>query len=651
MIATLMSFTLVMVVVAGTLAFLSNSTKYSRFEQDVELALKAAEAGIADLLTELRVDPEYFENIILTKDEPTGYCAKQAVGGPAAEADVFASLCGWDAAMAPRWQALGTGEGNRQYYHYAITEQSNFPQYAEVVATGRAGDVYRSVKTTIARETTQRWLAFHNYNLIDPRDRSMYGQEAVYGENMTSQACGGGWSKGADMPDLGYEWETAAAGALATPTKPPRTYTTSSGALRGCVWVYNWGHMFHIGAVHSNDTFKVQNFTADTQLTFSDPRCQLADPDDPSTWQNCVVLYLPSAPAVFVGPAPTYRPVLEMPSVGNAKSHSLAGAGCRYEGPTRIIFYGDHMTVWSKESTEERPGCGSLADLASALGAQNLPIPDDGFIFVDAASGVAPLEIPAGKIGGEPGRELPLGSYTGLAPAAVGDEYTREIRMASKDMVDGMGNLWVEGRVSAPEGLTLGADRSIVVTGDLLTTDPYNDVVGLMGGEGVETYRPMMETVTAVDSGSGPVWGPGEFVVASDWLGAWATLAPGWPTDYGRVTAPGWPPERGVGDIDGHGSAETIRIEAAIYAASYTFGVQNYNLWPESWALELYGAVAENFAGVHATSVGGGMETSDYVYNEKLLTAKPLLFPALGGGAWTVTWQEKANPIPALKEG
>jgi Tfp pilus assembly protein PilX len=49
-VATIGSFTIVMIVALGSLAFVSNSTKYSRFEQDVDLALAAAEAGIADLL-------------------------------------------------------------------------------------------------------------------------------------------------------------------------------------------------------------------------------------------------------------------------------------------------------------------------------------------------------------------------------------------------------------------------------------------------------------------------------------------------------------------------------------------------------------------------------------------------------------------------
>ncbi|MDR1187477.1 MAG: hypothetical protein LBK95_08480, partial [Bifidobacteriaceae bacterium] len=38
-----------------------------------------------------------------------------------------------------------------------------------------------------------------------------------------------------------------------------------------------------------------------------------------------------------------------------------------------------------------------------------------------------------------------------------------------------------------------------------------------------------------------------------------------------------------------------------------------------------------------------------FSYNERLLSARPLLFPPLGNGAWIVTWHEKASTVEALK--
>jgi hypothetical protein len=42
---------------------------------------------------------------------------------------------------------------------------------------------------------------------------------------------------------------------------------------------------------------------------------------------------------------------------------------------------------------------------------------------------------------------------------------------------------------------------------------------------------------------------------------------------------------------------------------------------------------------------------ASYAYNQRLLSARPLLFPPIGNGAWVVTWHEKFNPIEAVKTG
>ncbi|MDR0594345.1 MAG: hypothetical protein LBG60_14070, partial [Bifidobacteriaceae bacterium] len=111
MVSVLGSFTIILVVLLGSVSFLGQQVKYSRHQQDSDLALAAAEAGVADILTELRIDPEYLDSISSTKDEPTGYCEKDATGGPPSDGDVFAGVCGWTAATAPGWQKLGGDEG------------------------------------------------------------------------------------------------------------------------------------------------------------------------------------------------------------------------------------------------------------------------------------------------------------------------------------------------------------------------------------------------------------------------------------------------------------------------------------------------------------------------------------------------------------
>jgi hypothetical protein len=316
-------------------------------------------------LTELRIDSEYFETIVDTKDEPTGYCLKEATGGPEVEGDVFADDCGWSIDEPVGWQALGNAtEGSRQEYNYALTEAPGILQYLQVVSTGRAGDVYRSVKASIARETVHQWVYFTNYSMADSWNASIYGKNTAYLPELTSAPCGGGWAKGSS---LAYAWEI--------PPGPARKYDGPTIYTKdmACEQPYFGISEPYDGAFHSNDTVFALGARFNRSFTTSNPACQAAVEDDPSTWQNCVKSLL-GMTSEFDGGAPSWRPVLEMPEVGDAKAHSESGVGCRYTGPTQIKLEGDMMRVWSKETqaVDVRPNCGSLTDLHSTGGAMFL---------------------------------------------------------------------------------------------------------------------------------------------------------------------------------------------------------------------------------------------------------------------------------------
>ncbi|MDR1293539.1 MAG: hypothetical protein LBK59_01060, partial [Bifidobacteriaceae bacterium] len=565
MVAIVASFTIVMVVVLGSLAFLSQSTKYSRFEQDTDLALAAAEAGIADVLTELRIDPEYMEKIAATKAEPTGYCRKQATGGPAAEGDAFAAVCGWASDMTARWQPLGPASAGQEY-HYAITEAPGITQYFQITSTGRAGGVYRTVRASIARETAQQWVYFGNYSMGDPWDTGIYSDTTAYLPELTSAACGGGWTKGSN---LAYAWEIIPG---AVPPVPARQYDKVGQNNVSCVQGYATDDYVYDGPVHQNDTLFVDGAIYNRTVTTSDPACQNADEADPSTWALCVKPWHATTLPQFNGGAPSWRPRLDLASVGDAKHNSVNGLGCRYTGPTRILLEGNQMRVWSRETeaVDERPGCGSVADLHSVDGA-TVPLAGQDFIFVDSATGVPGVEIGAGAIGGAAGKVFPLGNYDPAITPTAGAQYSEEVSMSRKDKEDGMGNLWVEGHWTGGN-LTIATDRTIVITGDLITDDHDTDLLGLLAGDAVEMMSPVMQTVKAVGDGAGGfVWDRANPAITG--------IAAGWPSNTNQVNR---------------------RVEAAIYAATASFRVQNsgYGSMDAKQCLgkvEVFGSVAENF--------------------------------------------------------
>ncbi|MDR1427440.1 MAG: DinB family protein [Bifidobacteriaceae bacterium] len=632
MVAVLVALSITLVMVMVTLTYVTGSVKYSRYEQDAERALAAAESGVNDLLTEFRVDPTYLAHIDATKADPDGYCNKDATGGPAADMDIYAAVCGWDPDMAARFQQLGED----QAYHYAIVSSADLAESIEVVSTGRSRDVYRSVKARLSRETPTMWLWLTDYELSDPNDALLWPgiTNGFYpAGQLTSEECGWGWAAGATPPGLHYAWDSYPF----TPASDGKFHTYQS-ALDPANPRYCDQARFGLGdeldgPVHSNDAIYAVEGKVYDQLSSSNPECKNVDPTDNTTWDRCVVGDVRStgAPVIghfqWLGPAPSYRRVLDLPTTQNAKVKAVDdGVGCAYAGPTRIILDGDEMIVWSKETTVYRDGCGSLAALASPSGAR-VDVPEEGLIYVGPATGVPPTKIHHGAIGDG----LPLGNYEGQAPTPYA-EYIEEWVMELPEMYDGIGNLWIEGHFTGGN-LTIAADRIAVITGDLLQDNDDQDLIGVMAGQRIEIYNPMV--IKNIANAAGTLWRYQEYEMTEPDSLPYTYVGTGlWPRDYdGR---PG------------------LRIEAAIYATSGSFGLQNWDIWGELGDLEVFGSIAQRFRGIMGSYDDNGKRggyNKKYKYNKRLTEAAPLLFPPISNGVWRIAWQGKADPLDAVTGG
>jgi hypothetical protein len=629
MVPVLASFSIIMVVMLGSLSFISASTKYSRSAQDVDLALEAAESGVNDLLAQLRVDPNYVDYVALKKEDPYGYCRNEAAGGPAAEGDVFWEICGWGERKS-RFKELPGGHA----YHYAIISSSALAQSVQVVSTGRSNDVYRSMKVRISRELTTNWLYITDYTIWDPTEIEIWASftDYWYLPNATSEDCGAGYVPGAQKPY--YTWD-------ASPFVPDsegrtRLYRVFNRAYWLCELI-SWdgwsGDPVNIGMdgpVHTNDAIYGTGMTITGPVSSSLPRCKEVDPEDKTTWNLCTTGLVdnPNVSTMRVGnigwrgAAPSWRAPLEFPTTQLPKHMAFDdGVGCAYRGPTRIVLEGESMRVWSRGTTDSRDGCGQIAALQSAGGAV-ATIPEDGLIFVDAMEGVVPERIPAGAIGDG----LPLGTYTGDPPSA-GAEFREEIAMAQPEKMAGVGNVWIEGEFGG-KNLTVVADRGIVITGDVIAEPDSGALIGLMAGDRIELFNPVMQTVK-VDA-SGTAWGPS--VKESG-----AT-----PGDFEYVNRGTWP-------HDYKGGNGQVYLDAAIYSAKASFAVQSLSSLSNKplGTIHLFGSVFNRFGGGTWNANAG--YSIEWVYNPKLTKDEPLLFPAITNGDWVVVWEEKADPLPAVK--
>ncbi|MDR1441355.1 MAG: hypothetical protein LBJ02_03045 [Bifidobacteriaceae bacterium] len=628
MVPVLVSFSIVLVMVLGSLSFLSASTKYSRSAQDVDLALEAAESGVNDLLAQLRVDPNYVDQVAAKKDDKHGYCMNPAVGGPAAEGDMFAADCGWGERPA-KYKLLSGG----QEYHYAVVSSSELAQSIVVVSTGRSNDVYRSIKVRISRELTTNWLYMTDYSITDPTDIEAWAGYTRYKylPDATTEDCGAGYVPGASKPY--YAWD-------ASPFVPAsegktRLFDAYTGARYLCLQVGWFGEgddhssIALDGPVHMNDVIVGYGMSMTGPVTSSLPRCKEVDPENKATWNLCTSKWLldPNSPNMSVGSlnwrgeAPSWREPLEFPTTQKPKQMAFDdGVGCAYRGPTRIVLQGESMRVWSKGTTDYRDGCGAIAELESDAGAV-ATIPTDGLIFVDAMEGVVPERIKAGEIGDG----LPLGTYTGEAPSA-GAEFKEEIAMAQPEKMAGLGNVWIEGEFGG-KNLTVVADRDIVVTGDVIAEPDSGALIGLMAGDRVEIFNPVMQTVKADATGT-----------------AWGTPV--------RESGPNFQyVEQGVWPSDYKGGAEEVYLDTAIYTTKASFTVQSLDALVAGRSIgtiRVHGSIFNRFSGATANPDDGGYDIG-WTYNPALTKDEPLLFPPIVNGDWVIVWEEKVDPLPEVK--
>jgi hypothetical protein len=631
MVAVMVSFTIIIAMVLGSMALISNSTKHSRHSQDSDMALAAAESGMNALLALLRMDPTYLESVDGPDDD---YCKDDATGTPTGgpAEDVFRDDCGWNADTEIGWEDIAGDK--QQWFHYSVVYYEPITEQVRALVTGRSNDVLRTQLVYLGREATDQWLYFTDYELADPNDYTTYTtwisdpSEGDYGANqLTSQGCGGGYILGADastMKELGYRWQLGA-------DSPVRRTYNNRGFEYPCVEPdFLLGDVIQ-GPVHSNDTIRASGAQFVGKFSTGDPACGNATSENTNSWQDCV-----NGTADF-SQMPVYRDKkLELPDTKDPRNAAVnEKKGCLYRGPTRIVLNGDQMQVWSKETqAADLAGrnCGALDALRSAAGATvEIPDPEDNtnlaLVYVDAGpekdasnKTIVYQKLSSGQIGDG----LPLGSYNAAShtKATKDASYTYEKAMQLRKKWDGFGNLYIEGTFS--RSLTVAASGSVVITGDLVANDPKANLLGIISGNSIDIYNPIMVEYRAVRK---------------------SLLSYAWTTSIDRGLSTEWPADKHSAY---DGKTDTLTIHAAMYAATAGFGLQNWKDGKLLGTLDVYGSIAQRFRGVvgHYDDQQNKLVTGyrkNYVYNDALATSSPLLFSPIKNGSWIVSWVEKTD--------
>ncbi|MDR1295363.1 MAG: hypothetical protein LBK59_10520, partial [Bifidobacteriaceae bacterium] len=258
-VVVIVSFFMVMAMAATTATFVTTSTRRARHEQDSGRALRAAESGIHDFLTRLRMNPDY---LAIPGDRDGAYCENPAA--PTPEPIVFvATLCGWDTSTPTGWVAPdGSTDAttfDRPQFHYEIVDVDLERKSVLIESTGRSSaaaaasgghgrhTVYRTLRARVAVPAPSDYLYWSDFELADPTDRTTYPDNDAYPHAQnTSTMCGAGWSLNTPTGDLGYGWQEGI---------PTRLYM-ADGSAKPCHQPGFTAQDVLEGPVHSNDMIR-----------------------------------------------------------------------------------------------------------------------------------------------------------------------------------------------------------------------------------------------------------------------------------------------------------------------------------------------------------------------------------------------------------
>lgn len=584
--------------VMAALAYAVSSTKFSRYDRDYSAAMTAAQSGVEDLISRLNRDDNYGRS---------ADCTNPALMTP--------STCG-----AYGWLPVTPGETDPDApaFRYDVDTSRAYTEGTIMVnATGRANGVYRTVEVAVGKGGSTDFVYYTDFESADPENRVAYPSGAP------NRSCG---RDGAGLAS--YHWQ----------------------GRSGCREIQFGGADVLDGRVFSNDAILSVGgrFLQGVESAFTN--CRNVEAGNRSTWNRCLRSgsdYMASGSNATFDRAPQYHEPLYL-----ADSSALFAdlPGCHYYGATRIIFdAGGTMRVWSKNSdfsgavlaipddAGNTPNCGSGTALSSAAGA-SVPVPTGMVIYVDGAPTSGPgsvvrRQLHAGEIGGESGRQLPLGTYDASVPETPttdGLVYTVDNAMRNPTKYAGEGNLYVQGVVKGQ--VTLASRQSIIVTGDLVLAGGVNgaDLVGLVATNSVEVMHPWMLTISSERTRSSCTRNCAYRWVEPDLRSGTDSTSPAWPQ---RVNDP---------SIGARNPTTGLQIAASIQTLQHSLFVQQYEQGRSragNGALYVHGSIAQRWRGAVGTagSPGTGYD-KDYRYDVRLRYTAPPYFPHWVNAQWSIRY-------------
>lgn len=601
MVLVMGSMVTLMVLVLAGLAYVMQSERFARHDQDYSSAMSAAQAGIDDYISQLNRNDSYYARVD---------CANVALKGPM----TTTNSCGWSASTPAGWQAVspGTQAADAPHFHYSVDSSKALTDGTVMVtSTGRSKGVYRTIEAAVGKGGSTDFVYYTDFESADPANKISYPNGAP------NDSCG---KRGNSLAM--YFWQER--------SKCNEIQFIANDTLDGRVF--------------SNDSILSKNAQFQMGVESANPTCANVTANT-STWDRCLRNTSGATSTARFGKQPVYSSALYLQ---DTSAEFATYPGCHYYGATRIIFNaGGTMTVWSKDSNfsgakiaiptpdGKVPSCGTGSALASANGA-TVPVPHEQVVYVASSPTADRRQLYGGEIGGPAGSKLPLGTYAQNVTPRSGASYTLDVNMTEATRLNGEGNLYVEGVLKGR--LTLAAEQSVIATGDMVLAGGRfgEDMLGLVATNSVEVMHPVMATVTATRKNSSWSWSspenPGE-------AGSGAYQGEGtWPKRYTDPTTNKLVPATG------------IQITGSIQTLQHSFFVQKYDTGPKKGTLQVTGSIAQRWRGAVGTSSNTGYDKL-YTYDLRLKFSAPPYFPHWANSEWSSRYSGELQTDGRLKTG
>lgn len=565
-----------LLLISLTMTFAVSGLVRSDHDADWDAAMSAAYAGVADYQSRMTNDPSYYQ--YGNKNAPFTIASGSAstVTAPPVTNAAFAVTAGGSWAPVTPADARIPVTG---YFRYEV-DNSKFQSNGvlRVRATGKVGEVTRSVVANIKQAGFTNYVYFTDYELSDPL--------------VNSTSC-----------TKIHAWET----------------TTARDS--GCVISFISRDTLD-GQVHSNDTLNICAGTFKKRVTTANPKR-----DSSNRLYSQVGC---SGTPTFSAGAPENASLITMPAVQQQLDQvrtdltdKVPNPGCLYTGPTKITFTNEggtaYMTVyspWTKyiqmngtSGVNTNTYCGKPGDPTKSLAQNAGTLSGDGgqkiaigpatklynnLVYVQTipSSSSNPNYWPSSKTPND--NSFSCGSGNGIGYPIANEVVSSKIPYGCS-----AGDVFIQGDMHG--SMTINADHFAFITGKLKYVDSANDMLGLVGAMSVWVWNPIKCT---------------------------ATNSSGKCTDYGSLLS--W-------EASSTSTSCARTINAAILSNDHSFEVQNYNSGTFLGYLCVTGSIAQMFRGPVGLADGSSGFYKSYSYDSRLLNSPPPRFPTPRTTSYDVT--------------